>query len=119
MTSPALVEAVAPPEGAQVQVTVVLPCYNEVGHVEAEIIRITKAMDASGYIYDLDVYDDMSSDGTRDDMPIPRWSSRITRAKDASLRWKRYIDGSASTVSIGMDGPGSTSRSVGPSPKAW
>ena len=48
------------------QVTIVLPCYNEVGHVEAEIVRITKAMDASGYVYDLDVYDDMSSDGTRD-----------------------------------------------------
>ena len=60
-----------------------------------------------------------SSDGTRDDSPIPRWSSRITRAKDASLRWKRYIDGSASTASIGMDGPGSTSRSVGPSPRTW
>ncbi|MDX6203780.1 MAG: polyisoprenyl-phosphate glycosyltransferase, partial [Frankiales bacterium] len=58
-----LVEA-AEPHG--VQVTVVLPCYNEVGHVEAEIVRITKAMDASGYVYDLDVYDDMSSDGTRD-----------------------------------------------------
>jgi glycosyltransferase involved in cell wall biosynthesis len=49
-----------------VDVTVVLPCFNEVGHVEAEIERITGAMDASGYTYDLDVYDDCSSDGTRE-----------------------------------------------------
>ena len=47
-------------------VTVVLPCYNEVGHVEAEIERITEALDASGYTYDLDVYDDCSTDGTRE-----------------------------------------------------
>ena len=59
----------------------------------------------------------MSSDGTRDDRPIPRWSNRITRANEASRRWKRYIDGSPSTQSIGMNGPGNTSRSTGPSPK--
>ncbi len=49
-----------------VDVTVVLPAYNEVGHVEAELVRIAAAMDASGYVYDLDVYDDGSTDGTRD-----------------------------------------------------
>ena len=49
-----------------VDVTVVLPAYNEVGHIEAEIVRISEAMDASGYAYDLDVYDDGSTDGTRD-----------------------------------------------------
>jgi glycosyltransferase involved in cell wall biosynthesis len=47
-------------------VTIVLPCYNEEGHVLAELERITAAMDASPYSYDLDVYDDCSSDGTRD-----------------------------------------------------
>lgn len=50
---------------------------------------------------------------------MPRWSSRITRAKAASRRWKRYIDGSASTESIGIDGPGSSTRSIGPSPSTW
>jgi glycosyltransferase involved in cell wall biosynthesis len=49
-----------------VDVTVVLPCFNEVGHVAAEIERITEALDGSGYTYDLDVYDDCSTDGTRD-----------------------------------------------------
>ena len=47
-------------------VTVVLPCFNEVGHVLAEIERITAALDASPYTYDLDVYDDCSTDGTRE-----------------------------------------------------
>jgi glycosyltransferase involved in cell wall biosynthesis len=46
-------------------VTIVLPVFNELGHIEDEIARITTAMDASGYSYDLDVYDDGSTDGTR------------------------------------------------------
>jgi glycosyltransferase involved in cell wall biosynthesis len=49
-----------------VDVTVVLPCFNEVGHVAAEIERITDALDGSGYTYDIDVYDDCSTDGTRE-----------------------------------------------------
>lgn len=51
--------------------------------------------------------------------PIPRWSNRITLANDASRRWKRYSPGSASIESNGMNGPGSTTRSPGPSPKTW
>ena len=49
-----------------VDVTIVLPCYNEVGHVIEELDRITESMEASGLSYDLDVYDDCSSDGTRE-----------------------------------------------------
>jgi glycosyltransferase involved in cell wall biosynthesis len=45
-------------------VTVVLPCYNERDHVLLEIERITIAMDASGYSYELLVIDDGSTDGT-------------------------------------------------------
>lgn len=69
--------AVAPPhesfsaEGAVVRgerdvldVTVVLPCYNEQDHVLAEIERITRAMEASGYSYELLVIDDKSTDNT-------------------------------------------------------
>ncbi|HKT04194.1 MAG TPA: glycosyltransferase family 2 protein [Rugosimonospora sp.] len=52
-----------PAEGA-VDVTVVLPCYNEQDHVLLELERITKAMDASPYSYELLVIDDKSSDGT-------------------------------------------------------
>jgi Glycosyltransferases involved in cell wall biogenesis len=45
-------------------VTVVLPCYNEQDHVVAELERITRAMDASGYSYELLVIDDKSTDNT-------------------------------------------------------
>jgi glycosyltransferase involved in cell wall biosynthesis len=45
-------------------VTVVLPCFNEEEHVLEEIDRITAAMDASGYSYELLVIDDKSTDGT-------------------------------------------------------
>ena len=45
-------------------VTVVLPCYNEQDHVISEIERITVAMDASGFSYELLVIDDKSTDST-------------------------------------------------------
>jgi polyisoprenyl-phosphate glycosyltransferase len=45
-------------------VTIVLPCYNEQDHVMEEIDRITAAMDASGYSYELLVIDDKSTDNT-------------------------------------------------------
>jgi len=45
-------------------VTVVLPCYNEQDHVLLEIERITQAMDASEFSYELLVIDDKSTDGT-------------------------------------------------------
>jgi len=45
-------------------VTVVLPCYNEQDHVLAEIERITTALDASGYSYELMAIDDKSTDQT-------------------------------------------------------
>ncbi len=45
-------------------VTVVLPCYNERGHVLAEVERITRALDDSLLDYELLVVDDGSTDGT-------------------------------------------------------
>ena len=45
-------------------VTIVLPCYNEQDHVLAEIERISVAMDASGYTYELMAIDDKSTDDT-------------------------------------------------------
>ena len=49
-----------------VDITLVLPVYNEVGHIEEELARTVAALEASDYVYDLDVYDDGSTDGTRD-----------------------------------------------------
>jgi glycosyltransferase involved in cell wall biosynthesis len=45
-------------------VTVVLPCYNEQDHVLEEIARISVALDASGYAYELLAIDDKSTDET-------------------------------------------------------
>ncbi|MET7461516.1 glycosyltransferase family 2 protein [Nonomuraea sp. NPDC005501] len=45
-------------------VTIVLPCYNEQDHVIDEVERITRAMDTSGYTYELVAVDDCSTDGT-------------------------------------------------------
>ncbi|MEV4533587.1 glycosyltransferase family 2 protein [Asanoa sp. NPDC049518] len=53
---------VAAPE--RLDVTVVLPCYNEQDHVLKEIERISAAMDRSGYSYELLAIDDCSTDNT-------------------------------------------------------
>lgn len=54
----------APERAGEVEVSIVLPVYNEVGHVLEEVERITDAMDASSYTYELLVIDDGSDDGT-------------------------------------------------------
>jgi glycosyltransferase involved in cell wall biosynthesis len=50
--------------GDALDVTVVVPCYNEQDHVLAEIERIDRAMAASGYRWELLAIDDASTDGT-------------------------------------------------------
>ena len=57
------VEAVNADDG-RLDVTVVLPCFNEQDHVVEELQRISAAMDASGYTYELLVIDDKSTDNT-------------------------------------------------------
>jgi polyisoprenyl-phosphate glycosyltransferase len=52
------------PNGSPVDVTVVLPCYNEQDHVMAEVERICAALDASEFAYELLVIDDASTDKT-------------------------------------------------------
>ncbi len=47
-----------------IDVTIVLPCFNEQDHVIAEVERVTAAMDASGIPYELLVIDDASTDKT-------------------------------------------------------
>jgi polyisoprenyl-phosphate glycosyltransferase len=55
-------------EPTDLDVTVVLPVYNERGHVLDEISRIRAALDVSGYSYELIVVDDGSTDGTADQL---------------------------------------------------
>jgi len=59
-------ETLSPRRGGPntLDVTVVLPCFNEQDHVLLELERITEAMDASGYTYELLCIDDKSTDDT-------------------------------------------------------
>ncbi|CAN5830261.1 N/A [soil metagenome] len=50
-------------------VSVVLPVYNERGHLRAEIERVRHALDASPYSYEIIVVDDGSNDGSETDLP--------------------------------------------------
>jgi polyisoprenyl-phosphate glycosyltransferase len=47
-------------------VSVVLPCYNERDHVELEVKRIRAALEGAGLSYELICIDDGSTDGTRE-----------------------------------------------------
>jgi len=49
-------------------VSVVLPIYNERGHLRDEISRIQKALDDSKYTYEIIVIDDGSNDGSERDL---------------------------------------------------
>ena len=51
-------------ESGMLDATVVLPCYNEQDHIALELERISKAMEASPYSYELLVIDDASTDNT-------------------------------------------------------
>src|SRR5512145_3022544 len=54
----------APPPEDACDVSVVLPVYNERGHLREEIDRIRAALDASPYSYEIIVVDDGSNDGS-------------------------------------------------------
>ncbi len=52
----------------RVDVSVVLPVYNEAGHLREEIDRIRAALDASPYSFEIVVVDDGSTDGSADEL---------------------------------------------------
>jgi len=52
------------PDGPRPDVSIVLPVFNEQGHLHAEIDRIRAAMDASAHSYEIIVVDDGSDDGS-------------------------------------------------------
>lgn len=57
-----------PPEvpDPTLDVTIVLPVYNELGHLQEELDRIHQAMEASRFSYEIVVIDDGSTDGSRE-----------------------------------------------------
>jgi glycosyltransferase involved in cell wall biosynthesis len=52
------------PASGSIDVSIVLPVYNEKGHLDDEIERIRKAMSESRYSYEILVVDDGSTDGS-------------------------------------------------------
>lgn len=86
-------------------VTVVLPAYNEVGHVRQEVDRITAALKESRYSFEILVVDDGSSDGTAEAVealpfvrvlrfPVNRGSGTARRigTMEARGRWVAWTD---------------------------
>ena len=56
--------SVSVPPGQDPYVSIILPCYNEQDHVTDEVERICRAMDSSGYGYEVLAFDDASTDQT-------------------------------------------------------
>lgn len=57
-----------PTAAPEIDVSVVLPVYNERGHLVEEITRIRAGLDASPYRYEIIVVDDGSSDGSGEEL---------------------------------------------------
>ena len=91
-----------------VDVTVVLPCYNEQDHVADELDRIDGALDASDFTYELLVIDDKSTDNTlavlRDELPqYPRMRLMPFRRNGGSGTARRI--GTAEARGASWSGP--------------
>ncbi|MEM8706715.1 MAG: glycosyltransferase family 2 protein [Actinomycetota bacterium] len=69
-----------PASPAELDVSIVLPVHNEVGHLQAEIDRIADAMDASSYSWELIVVDDGSRDGSTE-VAVADPRTRVIRAE--------------------------------------
>lgn len=63
-------------------VSVVLPIYNEKGHLRAEIDRIREALESSRYSYELIVVDDGSNDGSEAELPRVEGITLITHRRN-------------------------------------
>src|SRR4029079_6216555 len=59
-------EASPASDGSELDVSIILPVYNEAEHLEQEVARVRAAMDVSQYSYEIIVVDD----GSTDDSPV-------------------------------------------------
>ncbi len=65
-----LTESYEPIDDAELDVSVVLPVYNEKGHLQQEIDRIRGALEASPYTFEIIVVDDGSDDGSGEELRL-------------------------------------------------
>ena len=102
--------AAGSPDDTPPYVSIVLPCYNEQGHVIDEVKRICATMDASGYDYELLAIDDASTDDTLDRLyeAAPRYPR---------MRVVHFHRNGGSALSGGSEPSGRGARSwCGPTP---
>lgn len=59
--------------GHDPQVSIVLPVFNEIDHLDEELERIRKAMEASTYSFEIIVVDDASTDGSTERLKEISW----------------------------------------------
>ncbi len=82
------------PADAALDVSIILPVYNEAEHLEAEVDRVRKAMDASEFSYEIIVLDDGSTD-----------DSAAVAARLPGIRFVRFLQnrGSGSVRKAGTE----------------
>jgi polyisoprenyl-phosphate glycosyltransferase len=103
--TPSQVEASTSRSGEEFDVSVVLPAYNEAGHIRDEVERITAALKDSRYSFEIVVVDDGSTDGTADQIeglpfvqvirfPVNRGSGTARRigTLESRGRWVVWTD---------------------------
>jgi polyisoprenyl-phosphate glycosyltransferase len=94
-------------EASDLDVSIVLPVFNESGHLVEEIERIRKAMDASEFSYELIVVDDGSTDGSEERLQAVEGIRLIrfaqNRGSGASRRWGTHAAGGRIVVWTDVD----------------
>jgi len=94
-------EAAEPADG-DLDVSVILPVFNENGHLQMELDRIRKALEESGYSYEIIVIDDGSTDGSGEHLellddiklirfPVNRGSGTARREGTAAARGRVVV----------------------------
>lgn len=80
-----------PETSAPIDVSIILPVFNESGHLHEEVERIRQAMEVSGYSYEIIAVDDGSTDGSGerlhevDGITVIRFAEN--RGSGAARRW--------------------------------
>ena len=78
-------------EDEPIDVSVILPVFNEAGHLRAEVDRICAALDASSYRYELLVVDDGSTDGSADQLIELAGHPRVRTMRFATNHGSGYV----------------------------
>jgi glycosyltransferase involved in cell wall biosynthesis len=81
-------------------VSIVLPVFNEIGHLDDELNRIRDAMDASLYTYEVIVVDDASTDGSTERLRAISWIRLIVFRSNRGPGAARKIGTEAARGSI-------------------